>query len=85
MTRGGLGFLQDCRILILLGQLKVRIAKGKKRMEKLSQMSATHPVLERREGVKVHYGNKPMGYLLLVVVSTYVWEKEAPLYENHYY
>jgi len=50
VTHGGLGFLQDCRILILLGQLKVRIAKGKKRMEKLSQMSETHPALERRRG-----------------------------------
>lgn len=85
MTHGGLGFLQDCRILSLLGQLKVRIAKGKKRMEKLSQMSETHPVLERREGVKVHYGNTSMGYLLLVLVSTYVGEKEAALCENHYY
>jgi len=35
--------------------------------------------------VKVHYGNKSKGYLLLVVVSTDVVGEEAPLCENHYY
>lgn len=37
-------------------------------MEKMRQISETHPALERIEGVKKYCGDKSMGYPLLEVV-----------------
>lgn len=53
-------------------------------MEKMSQISETHPILERREGVKKYRGNEPIGYPLLEVVLTLGWRRgeEAPPRKN---